>query len=71
MATHPLHADSDVPHIPMQHTSWFIHMLMALAVLILAGVVYGFWGVAQAPSPKLELPDAAKLPPPPSNESAP
>jgi hypothetical protein len=71
MATHRFPLHHDVPRIPIQHTSWFIQMLMVLAVLILAGVVYGFWGIAQAPSPTLELPDAAKLPPPPTNEQAP
>jgi hypothetical protein len=55
----------------MQHTSWFIHMLLALAVLILAGVVYGFWGIAQAPSPTLELPDGAQVPPASPDQPAP
>jgi hypothetical protein len=70
MPTHRTYADHDMPRIPMRHTSWFMHLLMALAVLILAGVVYGFWGISQAPSPALDVPDAAQLPPPPANEPA-
>lgn len=54
MRTEPIHPQYDVPRIPMRHSSWFIQMLMVLAVLILAGVVYGFWQISRAPAPMLE-----------------
>jgi hypothetical protein len=76
MAANRTAVQYDAPRIPMRHASWFIRLLMLLAVLILAGVVYGFWGISQAPSPKLELPDAAQpqtpppqTPPPPSPQA--
>lgn len=74
MTAHRISADHDAPRIPIRHTSWFIQMLMVLAVLIVAAVVYGFWNIAQAPSPTLDLPDGAKQSEPispPTNEQAP
>ena len=64
----------DEPRIPMRHASWFIRLLTVLAVLILAGVVYGFWSIAKAPSPAptIEVPGAAPQPQaPPTNDQAP
>jgi flagellar basal body-associated protein FliL len=73
MAAHRIPVHYDAPRTPMRHASWFIQLLMLLAVLILAGVVYGFWGISQAPGPRLEVPDAAQpqTPPPPASPQTP
>jgi hypothetical protein len=42
--------------IPKRHLPWFTQMLMVFAVLVLAAVVYGFWSMAAAPMPKLDVP---------------
>ena len=72
---HPISVEDDRPSIPKRTTSWFVQLLMALAVLVLAALVYGFWRMAQAPSPNLELPDVAPATRPqttlPTNEQAP
>jgi hypothetical protein len=71
MAQHqPLNVDYDAPRIPMKSSSWFMQLMMALAALVLAGVVFGFWRMSRAASPVLDLPDSQthQLP---SNEQAP
>lgn len=66
----------DAPHIPMRHLSWFVQLLMVLAVLIVAGVVYGFWQTAAIPlfstEPVQSLPaqGSDNPPPPPTNEES-
>lgn len=76
MHTERVYPQHDVPHIPKRHLSWFIQLLMVLAVVIVAGVVYGFWQTATIPMPSSEpaesLPaqGADNPPPPPSNEQS-
>jgi hypothetical protein len=50
MHTHRIYPDREL-HIPIRHQSWFIQLLMVLAVLILAGVVYGFWQISAPRAP--------------------
>jgi hypothetical protein len=76
MHTERIYPQHDVPHIPMRHLSWFSQLLMVLAVLIVAGVVYGFWQTAAIPLPPAE--PVQSLPaqglenprPPPTNEES-
>ena len=42
--------------IPKRHTPWFIQLMVAFAVLVLAAVVYGFWQMGKMPARTLELP---------------
>jgi len=44
----------------MTHMPWFTQMLMAFAALVLAAVVYGFWSMAAAPMPKLDVSEEAE-----------
>jgi cytochrome oxidase assembly protein ShyY1 len=44
------------PEIPKRHTPWFIQVMVAFAVLVLAAVVYGFWQMGKMPARTLELP---------------
>jgi hypothetical protein len=76
MHTERIYPQHDVPHIPMRHLSWFNQLLMVLAVLIVAGVVYGFWQTAAIPlsptEPVQSLPaQGLENPrPPPTNEDS-
>jgi hypothetical protein len=57
----------DAPQIPVRHMSWFVQMLMVLAVVIVAGLVYGFWQTAAIPLPA----QGSDNPPlPPTNEES-
>jgi hypothetical protein len=44
------------PEIPKKRMHWFVKMLVALAVLMALGVVYGFWRISNVPSPELDAP---------------
>jgi hypothetical protein len=55
-------AQLDRPYIPLAHTPWFVQMMMIFAVVALAGIVYGFWQIAQAESVPPAQTDAATQP---------
>jgi flagellar basal body-associated protein FliL len=65
MTTHTQQAYPPI-EIPKRHLPWFTSMLMAFAVLVLAGVVYSFWNMSSAPMPKLDVP-AQDAPAQPAN----
>jgi hypothetical protein len=53
--------------IPKRHTPWFIQLMVAFAVLVLAAVVYGFWQMGKMPARTLELPTIEKPAAPANN----
>ena len=68
MHTQRLYPDRDVARIPMRHGSWFVQLLMVLAVLCLAGMVYSFWQLSWK-APAYEAP-ASEQPAAPVNEQS-
>ena len=44
------------PVIPTRHTPWFLKALWLLAVLMVVGIVYSFWRIANVASPTLDVP---------------
>ena len=73
MSAQRIAASHDAPQIPMRHGSWYMRLLLLMAALVVAAVVYSFYHMAQAPSPVLDLPAGAtepekvpeSVPPPP------
>ncbi len=43
--------DFPQPRLPKEHTTWFIRMLIVLAVLLIAGIVYDFWRDSRVRAP--------------------
>jgi hypothetical protein len=69
MSAQRIAASHDAPQIPMRHGSWYMRLLLLMAALVVAAVVYSFYHMAQAPSPTLDLPAGAvepATPPPPA-----
>ena len=44
------------PEIPKRRTPWFMKALWALALLLVAGMVYSFWRISSVPTPRLDVP---------------
>lgn len=42
--------------IPKRHMPWFMQLMVAFAVLVLAAVAYAFWQMGKVPARTLELP---------------
>lgn len=68
MHTERLYSERDLPRIPMRHGSWFVQLMMVLAVACLAGMVYSFWQLSWK-APAYEEP-AAEQPTAPVNEQS-
>jgi hypothetical protein len=50
--------------IPKRHLPWFVQLLTVFAVVLIAGMVYGFWRISMVPSPTVDLPEQPTVTPP-------
>ena len=42
--------------LPKRHMPWFVRLLLGIVAIVVTIVVYGFFKIAAAPMPKLEVP---------------
>jgi len=56
--------------IPKRHMPWFMQLMVAFAVLVLAAVAYAFWNMGKVPARPLELPATEEPAANPANNPA-